>query len=85
LFLMVSGITLDFGLSHHNISEVSIKQAMIRSAREVILLTDSTSFGAEAIIQVAPLSVVDMLITDDALPPSIRLDISKAGIQIVLV
>jgi DeoR/GlpR family transcriptional regulator of sugar metabolism len=85
LFLMVSGITLDFGLSHHNISEVSIKQAMISSAREVIVLTDSTSFGAEAFIQVAPLSVVNTLITDDALPPSIRLDISKAGIQIVLV
>ena len=85
LFLMVSGITLDFGLSHHTISEVTMKQAMIRSAREVILLADHTSFGAEAGIQVAPLSVVHKLITDDALPPSVRLDLSKAGIQIVLV
>ncbi len=85
LFLMVSGITLDFGLSHHTISEVTIKQAMIRSAREVILLADHTAFGAEAGIQVAPLAVVHKLITDDALPPSIRLDISKAGIQISLV
>ena len=40
LFLMVSGITLDFGLSHHTISEVTIKQAMIRSARDVIVLAD---------------------------------------------
>jgi DeoR family fructose operon transcriptional repressor len=85
LFLMVSGITLDFGLSHHTISEVTIKQAMIRSAREVILLADHTSFGGEAGIQVAPLKVVHILITDDALPPSTRLDISKAGIQITLV
>ena len=84
LFLMVSGITLDFGLSHHTISEVTIKQAMIHSAREVILLADHTSFGEEAGIQVAPLSVVHNLITDDALPPSTRLDISKAGIQITL-
>jgi DeoR/GlpR family transcriptional regulator of sugar metabolism/ABC-type sugar transport system substrate-binding protein len=85
LFLMVSGITLDFGLSHHTISEVTIKQAMIRSAREVILLADHTSFGEEAGIQVAPLTVVHKLITDDALPPSTRLDISKVGIQITLV
>jgi DeoR family fructose operon transcriptional repressor len=84
LFLMVSGISLDFGLSHHTISEVTIKQAMIRSAREVILLADHTAFGAEVGIQVAPLKAVQRLITDDALPPSIRLDISKAGIQIVL-
>jgi DeoR family transcriptional regulator, fructose operon transcriptional repressor len=84
LFLMVSGITLDFGLSHDTISEVTIKQAMIRSAREVILLADHTVFEAEAGIQVAPLQVIHKLITDDALPPSIRLDISKSGIQILL-
>ncbi|MGD0173512.1 MAG: substrate-binding domain-containing protein [Anaerolineales bacterium] len=84
LFLMVSGITLDFGLSHHTISEISMKQAMIRSAREVILLADHTSFGEEAGIQVAPLTVVHRLITDDALPPSIRLNISKTGVQIML-
>ncbi len=85
LFLMVSGITLDFGLSHHTISEITMKQAMIRSAREVILLADHTSFGEEAGIQVAPLTVVQRLITDDALPPSIRLNISKVGVQIMLV
>jgi DeoR/GlpR family transcriptional regulator of sugar metabolism len=85
LFLMVSGITLDFGLSHNAISEVTIKQAMIRSSREVILLADHTAFGAEAGIQVAPLSIVRRLITDDALPPSTRLEISKKGIQILLV
>jgi DeoR/GlpR family transcriptional regulator of sugar metabolism/ABC-type sugar transport system substrate-binding protein len=85
LFLMVSGITLDFGLSHHTISEITMKQAMIRSAREVILLADHTSFGEETGIQVAPLTVVHRLITDDALPPSTRLSISRAGVQIMLV
>jgi DeoR/GlpR family transcriptional regulator of sugar metabolism len=85
LFLMVSGITLDFGLSHHTISEITMKQAMIRSAREVILLADHTSFGEEAGIQVAPLTAVHRLITDDALPPSVRLNISKLGVQIMLV
>jgi DeoR/GlpR family transcriptional regulator of sugar metabolism len=84
LFLMASGITLDFGLSHHTFSEVTIKQAMIRSAREVIVLADHTAFGAEVGIQIAPVTVAHRLITDDALPPSTRLEISKAGIQIIL-
>ena len=84
LFLMVSGITLDFGLSHHTISEVTIKQAMIRSAREVIVLADHTAFGAEVGIQIAPVKAAQRLITDDALPASTRLDISKEGIQIIL-
>jgi len=85
LFLMVSGISLDFGLSHQPISEITIKQAMIRSTHEVILLADHTCFGEETGIQVAPLTVVHRLITDDALPPSIRLNISKVGIQIMIV
>lgn len=85
LFLMVSGITLDFGLSHDSISEVTIKQVMIRSAKEVILLADHTAFGTESVSQVAPLTDVQTLITDDALPPSIRLEISKLGIRLILV
>ena len=84
LFLMISGISLSFGLSHTNISEVTIKQAMIQSAREVILLADSTFFGVDSLVQVAPLTVVHKLITDEALPASIRLDLNKLGIQILL-
>jgi DeoR family fructose operon transcriptional repressor len=84
LFLTVPGITLDFGLSHTNISEVTVKQAMIRSARQVILLADHTSFTTESIIQVAPLSVVDVLITDDALPPGTRLNLAKSGVRLIL-
>jgi DeoR/GlpR family transcriptional regulator of sugar metabolism len=84
LFLMVTGVSLNFGLSHTNISEVTMKQAMIRSAREVILLADHTFFSQESVVQVAPLTVVSKLITDDALPASTRLDLTKLGIQIII-
>jgi DeoR/GlpR family transcriptional regulator of sugar metabolism/ABC-type sugar transport system substrate-binding protein len=84
LFLMVAGISFDFGLSHTNISEVTIKQAMIQSAREMILLADHASFEQESTIQVAPLDVVHKIITDDALPASIRLDLSMRGIDVLL-
>jgi DeoR/GlpR family transcriptional regulator of sugar metabolism len=84
LFLTVAGISFNFGLSHTNISDVTIKKAMIHSAREVILLADHTFFEQEATIQVAPLSFVHHLITDDALPASTRLELSEAGIQVSL-
>jgi DeoR/GlpR family transcriptional regulator of sugar metabolism len=84
LFLTVTGISLNFGLSHTNISEVTLKQAMIRSAKEVILLADHTYFGHESVIQVAPAATAHKLITDDALPASVRLELTKLGIQIIL-
>lgn len=84
LFLMVSGISLPFGLSHTNISEVTIKQSMMRSAREVILLADHSFFGQESVVQIAPLTAIHKLVTDDALPASTRLELMKLGIQIIL-
>ena len=84
LFLAVSGVSLNFGLSHTNLAEVTVKQAMIRAAREVILLADHTRFEQESVVQVAPISAVHKVITDNALPASARLDITRLGIEIVL-
>jgi DeoR family fructose operon transcriptional repressor len=84
LFLAVSGVSMGFGLSHTNLAEVTVKQAMIRAAREVILLADHTKFEQESIMQIAPVRVVDKLITDNALPASIRLELAKLGVKVVL-
>ena len=84
LFLAVTGISFDFGLSHTNPAEVAMKQAMIHAAREVILLADHTRFGQESVVQVAPANVVNKLITDNALPASTRLDLTKLGVEIVI-
>ena len=84
LFLSASGVSFNFGLSHTNVSEVTIKQAMIRSAREVILLADHTQFDQESFIQIAPLSAIHTLITDDGLPASIRLHLNQIGIQVII-
>jgi DeoR/GlpR family transcriptional regulator of sugar metabolism len=83
-FLAVTGISLGFGLSHTNVSEIAMKQAMLRSAREVILLADHTKFGQESVMQIAPVSVVHKLITDNALSASTRLELGKLGIQVII-
>ena len=84
LFLTVTGVSVNFGLSHTNISEVTIKQTMIKSARKVILLADHSMFESESTVQVAPLKIVHSLITDDALPASARVQIAQLGIQVIV-
>lgn len=84
LFLTASGVTFDFGLSHTNSDDVATKQAMIRVAREVILLADHSRFGKESTRQIAPADVVDRLITDDALPASARLELTQRGIEVII-
>jgi DeoR/GlpR family transcriptional regulator of sugar metabolism len=84
LFLSASGVTPEFGISHDSLAEVATKQAMIRVAREVILLADHTRFGAESVTQVAPLRVLSRVITDNALPATTRLELSKTGIEVII-
>lgn len=84
LFMAVTGVTLDFGLSHNNMAEAAMKQAMIRAARVVILLADHTAFGRESVMQIGPATLVHKVITDNALPADVRLDLGKLGIQVVI-
>jgi DeoR/GlpR family transcriptional regulator of sugar metabolism len=83
-FLTAAGISLNFGLSHTHVSEVTMKQAMLRSARQIILLADHSNFEQESVVQIAPLTAVHKIITDDGLPASLRLELTKMGIEIVL-
>ncbi len=84
LFLQAEGVSLEYGLSHSNLSEVTIKQKMIQSAHQVILLADHTCFGKEEIGQISPLRAVQKLISDDALPASYRLEASGEGVEVVV-
>jgi ribose transport system substrate-binding protein len=84
LFLSAVGVTPEFGVSHDRLAEVATKQAMIRVAREVILLADHTLFGQESVTQVASLRVLSRVITDNALPATTRLELSKTGIEVII-
>ncbi len=84
LFLTVTGVSLDFGLSHISVAEVTIKQAMIKSARDVILLADHTKFEQESFIQITPIEVISKLITDSGLSAHIRLQLNSAGIEVII-
>lgn len=84
LFLEVAGVTLDFGLSDAHLADVAMKQAMVKAAREVILMADHTKFGQESVVQVASANVVDKLITDNALPASARLEFAALGTEVIV-
>jgi DeoR/GlpR family transcriptional regulator of sugar metabolism len=84
LFLAATGVSLGFGVSHTNVAEVGVKQAMLRAVREVILLADHTRFGHESVSQIAPVTAIHKIITDEALPAGVRLEYSKLGIEMIL-
>lgn len=85
LFLGVGGIDLEAGLTEYNIEDALVKQAMIRSAREVIVVADASKFERVVFAAVAPLEKVTRIITDDSLAPDIVSALQEREIEVVLV
>lgn len=64
VFLGVAGVDLDKGLTEFSLEDARVKQAAIRSARQVVVLADEAKLGVVAFAHVADLNVADLLISD---------------------
>jgi DeoR/GlpR family transcriptional regulator of sugar metabolism len=67
LFLGVHGMDEHAGFTTPNLGEAATDRALIDSAREVIVLADSSKWGVVGLADIAPLAAAQMVITDDKL------------------
>jgi len=82
LFLGVGAIDASIGMTEYNWDDTLIKQAMIRSAKEIILVADSTKFKKIAFARVAPLSILHQIVTDKPLIANIAEELARLRISI---
>jgi DeoR family fructose operon transcriptional repressor len=78
-------ISVERGLTTPDIAEASVKRALIDAARRTVVLADHTKFGREDFARVAPLSIIDTVITDIELDGELAEDIENAGPRLVIV
>ena len=83
-FVGANGVTADFGLSTPDEAEAAAKSAMVRAARRVVVLADSTKLDAESLVRFANLDEVDTLITDAAPSDELADALAEADVQVVL-
>jgi DeoR/GlpR family transcriptional regulator of sugar metabolism len=84
LFLGIGGIDLEAGLTEFNVDDSQVKQALIRRAKECIVLTDSSKFGNIAFAAVAPLDAVHTIITDDQIDPEICASLEEMDVEVFI-
>ena len=84
LFLGANGITPDRGVTTPDLAEASIKRAFVRAARRVVVLADHSKVGRSDLAKVVDLDDVDLLLTDDALDPDLRAELTDAGLTVEL-
>lgn len=66
LVMGIGGIS-QRGLSDANTLIVGVVRRMIAAARKVIVVADHTKFGRDRLVHIAPLSDVDLIVTDSQL------------------
>ncbi len=77
-----SAIDADGALLDYDLREVRVSQAIIRNARQVILVADGMKFGRSAPVRIGHLSQVDVFVTDAALPEELQAVAADIGLTI---
>ena len=72
LFLGVHGMDIRAGFTTPNLAEATTNRALVESAREVVVLADSSKWGVVGLADIGPLELAATIITDDGLPDEAR-------------
>jgi len=84
LFLAASGISIEKGLTDPAWLDTSIKRAMIRSSKKVLLLIDSHKFELISSRTFAYIDEIDTIITDTNLHEDTKKKFFDAGVNIII-
>jgi DeoR/GlpR family transcriptional regulator of sugar metabolism len=79
----IGGVT-EKGLSNSNPLVVGSERKMIEVARKVVIVSDHTKFGRASLIPLAPLDVVDVVVTDTGLDSKPQAWLQAHGIDVRL-
>jgi DeoR family glycerol-3-phosphate regulon repressor len=80
----ISAIEVDGTLRDFDYREVKVARAIVESSRQVWLAADHSKFNRPAMVQLAHLSEIDALYTDQPPPPSYRPLLAEAGVELVV-
>lgn len=84
VFLATAAVSSEAGLTYPSLADLHVKRAMIESAEKVYLVADSSKIGRTSFSALAGIEVIDVLITDEGIPPQQRAAFEAAGIEVII-
>lgn len=85
LFLGVDGFDLEAGPSTPDVLEAQLNSCMLRVAKEINVVADSTKLGRQSVSRIGPTERISRLITDRRAPPEFIDALRKRGVLVTLV
>jgi DeoR family transcriptional regulator, fructose operon transcriptional repressor len=83
-FIGTTGFSLEKGVTDSLLPEAEVKRAMIKAAREVILVADSSKWNNKRFIRVAELKAFHKIISDKKLDKNVIKIIQDQGIEVLI-
>lgn len=84
LFFSCDGLDLRSGVITAFVDEARMTAAMMKAASSVILLADSAKIGKTGMGKICELRDVDILVTDSGISHSVRQEIERAGVHVII-
>lgn len=81
--IATNGFSAEAGLTTPDLAEAAVKRAMVGSARRVVLVADSSKYGARYFARFATLDQVDVVITDTGLSDERAAEITALGPEVI--
>jgi DeoR/GlpR family transcriptional regulator of sugar metabolism len=83
-FFGAKGLTLEEGLTDVDSDEVTIKCSLVRLAKQVIAIVDSSKWGRVSFASFASLDQIDCIITDEGAPLEMVQALQARGIEVII-
>ncbi|MGO4157796.1 DeoR/GlpR family DNA-binding transcription regulator [Cupriavidus sp. YAF13] len=80
----ISGIEADGTLRDYDFREVKVARTIIEHSREVWLAADASKFNRQAMVELAHVSEIDRLFTDEPLMPPFESMLEESGVRCVV-
>lgn len=84
LFLGVDGLDAEVGITTPDPQEASLNSLMIRVSRKTVAVLDASKIGQRSLSVIAPISSLDILITDTSASTGQIESLQRLGLQVVL-
>jgi DeoR family transcriptional regulator, fructose operon transcriptional repressor len=84
LFLSVSAVSLDKGLMNPNRSESEVKRSLIKTANQVVVVTDSSKINKTALFSFGDIDCVSTFVTDPNADTAFVKELHARGVQVIL-
>ena len=83
VFIGISGVDAN-GFYDYSLEDSDVKRAFMTNATTVVVLCDSSKFHRRALARIAPLSDVNILVTDAPPPPDLAAALERSGVKVVV-